>query len=236
MICLLDQLNMHLATIEEKIGYSFQNKEFLRLAFIHRSFANENQSFIENHNERLEFLGDAILGMMVSDFLYKELPDFPEGKLSYLRSLLVESKSCAGYIKKLEIAPFLLLGKGEAMNKGKGRQSVLADLFEAVVGAIYLDGGVEHVQQFFFGHFREEILTAIRKPCRNWKAELQDFCQKTYHEPPLYRVVSQEGPDHLKVFYVVVKVKGKELGRGEGSSKKEAEQMAAQNVITILGL
>ncbi|MEM7175123.1 MAG: ribonuclease III [Chlamydiota bacterium] len=232
----LEQLDKNVSLIEQKVRYTFNDKTLLQLAFVHRSFANENKAIIQEHNERLEFLGDAILGMIVSDFLYEELPTYPEGELSYLRSRLVEASSCARYVQKIEISSFLLLGRGEAMNKGKGRNSILADLFEAVIGALHLDGGIKVAQAFFFDHFQSDVLEIIKQPHRNWKAELQDFCQKTYHQPPTYRVLKEEGPDHLKMFYILVMVKGQELGKGDGSSKKEAEQMAAEDAIKKLGL
>lgn len=232
----LHQLNQKIDLIEQKLSYTFNDKELLRLAFSHRSFANENRAVVKEHNERLEFLGDAILGIIVSDFLYRELPTYPEGELSYLRARLVEASSCAYYVHKLEIGTFLLLGRGEAMNEGKGRNSILADLFEAVIGAIYLDSGMERTQTFFLDHFRSDVMTMIREPHRNWKAELQDFCQKSYHKPPLYRIVKEDGPDHLKMFHIAVIVNGEELGSGVGSSKKESEQMAAEQAIKNLKL
>ena len=231
----LDYLEKGIPVIEEKIGYSFKKKSLLALAFIHRSFTNENRFIKTGHNERLEFLGDAILGLVVSDFLYSHLPDKPEGELSYLRSRLVEAPACADYLEHLQVGNFLLMGKGEAMNKGKGRSSVLSDLFEAIVGALYLDGGIEVVKTFFSNHFIPKMLSVIEKPDRNWKAELQDYCQKNYQKPPTYHLIKEEGPDHLKCFSIVVKIERKELGKGEGTSKKEAEQQAAKQALKDLG-
>ena len=122
------------------------------------------------------------------------------------------------------------------MNEGKGRGTILADLFEAIIGALYLDGGVEAAHSFFFDHFRENIFSIIEKPHRNWKAELQDYCQKKYQTPPDYEVLKEEGPDHLKTFFIKVHLNNRELGLGKGSSKKEAEQDAAENAIENLGL
>ncbi len=232
----LDELKKNIHLIEEKIHYEFGDKKLLRLAFIHRSFAHENKEVIRGHNERLEFLGDAVLGLVISSFLYEELPHCPEGELSYLRSRLVEAASCAHYVQKLALAPFMLLGRGEAMNTGKGRLSILADLFEALVGALYLDGGLKVAQTFFFRHFSHDAAAIIKAPHRNWKAELQDFCQKAYQQPPLYEVIKEEGPGHSKTFYIVVSIQGRELGQGEGSSKKEAEQQAAEQAIKMLGI
>ncbi len=229
-----DHLQKGVPLIEAQINYTFKEKSLIELAFIHRSFTNENRAVIDGHNERLEFLGDAILGLVVSDFLYSHLPDYPEGELSYLRSRLVEAPACTLYLQKIDLEKFLMVGKGEAMNAGKGRGTILADLFEAIIGAIYIDGGIDAVRAFFFNHFKEEVLSIIEKPHRNWKAELQDYCQKKYQKPPDYVVLKEEGPDHLKTFYIQVHLDGKELGRGEGSSKKEGEQAAAESAIQAM--
>jgi len=230
----IDQLREELSQIEKTIGYQFKDSSLVERAFVHRSFINENRGVVEGHNERLEFLGDAVLGLIVSDFLYKELPDHPEGELSYLRSRLVEAATCALYVEKIGVVNYILMGKGEAMNEGKGRLTILADLFEALIGAIYLDGGMEASYQFFFNHFKNDILEIIESPTRNWKAELQDYCQKNYQKPPAYEVVDEKGPDHEKTFFIVVKLDERILGEGAGTSKKEAEQMGAKQAIESL--
>lgn len=227
-----DHLVKGIPLIEAQIGYTFKEKSLATLAFIHRSFTNENRGVVENHNERLEFLGDAILGLIVSDFLYSHLPDHPEGELSYLRSRLVEATACTLYVNKIDLEKFLMVGRGESMNEGKGRGTILADLFEALMGAIYLDGGMEAARTFFFTHFKDEVFAIIDKPHRNWKAELQDYCQKNFQKPPEYTVLKEEGPDHLKIFFIRVELDGNVLGEGKGSSKKEAEQAAAEDAIS----
>lgn len=214
--------------IEEKLDYEFQNKSLLTLAFTHRSFVNENRELTREHNERLEFLGDAILGFMVSEFLYKMLPSSKEGDLSYLRSRLVDASSCCQCIQKLEVEEYLLMGRGEMMNAGKGRDSILADLFEALLGAIYIDAGMDNTKKFFFSHFETFLLTLIKEPSYNWKAMLQDYFQKRFQKQPMYKVMSEQGPDHEKVFHMGVYLEGELLGLGQGLSKKEAEQHAAQ--------
>lgn len=216
--------------IESKIGYTFINHELLALAFIHRSFVNENKE-INQHNERLEFLGDSVLGLITSEYLYSKLPNNPEGDLSYLRSRLVEASSCYTYVQKLDVEKYLVLGKGERINSGRGRESILADLFEALIGAIYLDSGLESVKKFIFKNFKEEIEAIIKTPLSNWKALLQDFCQKKYQKPPFYHVIHEEGPDHSKIFKISVLVDTLEIGCGTGSSKKEAQQAAAKDAI-----
>ncbi len=227
-------LRNHLSQIEEKIKYTFQDKDLLIRAFIHSSFANENPEFSGKHNERLEFLGDAILGMIISDFLYRNFPDQPEGELSFLRSRLVDAASCTCFLEKLKIGEYMLMGNGELMNQGKGRQSIHADLFEALIGAIYLDGGMNNTEAFIFGFFDKDIQEIVKEPSENWKVLLQGYSQKRYQRPPAYRVVREEGPDHGKTFYVTVSLDSKDVGEGSGSSKKEAEQQAAQNAIGSL--
>lgn len=216
----------HTDEIERKLGYAFKNRTYLALAFVHRSYVNENKD-VHQHNERMEFLGDSILGMIIADYLYRKLPSTPEGELSYLRSRLVEASSCVLFVQKLDVEKFLLLGKGERMNDGRGRDSILADLFEAIIGAIFLDGGIEAASHFLFDNFSHEIEAILKKPLRNWKALLQDYCQKTFHNTPIYKVISEVGPDHSKIFKIVVIINGEEVGVGEGSSKKEAQQVSA---------
>lgn len=229
----IQELLNHAASIETKLGYIFNNREFLALAFVHRSFINENRDIL-HHNERLEFLGDSVLGLLVSDYLYRCLPSTPEGELSYLRSRLVEASSCMSYIQKLEVDKFILLGKGERLNDGRGRESILSDLFEAIIGAIYLDGGIEAAKHFFFTQFSSEIEAILKTPVRNWKALLQDYCQKKYQKTPTYTVLSETGPDHSKIFKISVILDQQEMGLGEGSSKKEAQQAAARDALKRL--
>ncbi len=153
----MEHLLQHISAIENKIGYTFQDRALLMLAFVHRSFVNENR-LVTQHNERLEFLGDSVLGMLISDYLYRNLPSStPEGELSYLRSRLVEASSCVSYVQSLNVTSYVLLGKGERMNDGRGRESILADLFEAIIGAIYLDGGFEAAKNFLFRNFTPKL-------------------------------------------------------------------------------
>ena len=225
-----EELIRRASEIESKLGYTFKDRALLALAFIHRSFINENKE-IGQHNERLEFLGDSILGMLIADYLYRYLPSTPEGELSVLRSRLVEASSCYDYVQKYELGQYLLLGKGEKMNDGRGRESILADLFEAIIGAIYLDGGLEAAKRFLFKNFSPEIDAILKTPLRNFKAQLQDYCQKKFQQTPVYKVVSEEGPDHSKIFQICVVVNGQEIGNGQGSSKKEAQQAAAADAL-----
>lgn len=229
---ILEQLKNNLELIEEKLGYVFENKDFLVLSFIHRSFINEYRIGPLQHNERLEFLGDSVLGLVVADYLYHRLPGHPEGQLSQLRSRLVDANSCAQYLQKLDLSAHILLGKGETLTEGRTKTSILADAFEALLGAIYLDGGLGTTKSFLLFHFETEFEAAVGSPPRNYKAELQDFSQKQYQKPPVYKVVEETGPDHSKVFHVMVYVNEEESGVGTGASKKEAEQRAAFNAIS----
>lgn len=227
----LKELLSHSSEIEAKVGHVFNDKNLLTLSFTHRSYINENED-ADEHNERLEYLGDSILGFLIAEYLYKYLPNTPEGELSYLRSRLVEASSCVTYVQKLDLEKYLLLGKGEQMNDGRGRESILADLFESLIGAIYLDGGMDAARLFLFKNFSKEIEEILKTPVCNWKAQLQDYCQKKYHHPPVYKVVSESGPDHQKTFSISVIINNEEMGHGEGPSKKEAQQAAAQDAFT----
>lgn len=226
----LETLQHVLPQIEKQLRYSFHDRSLLSLAFIHRSYVNEHKE-VSEHNERLEFLGDSILGLIVAEYLYRNMPNTPEGDLSYLRSRLVDATSCVSYVQKLQIGDYLLLGKGERMNDGRGRDSILSDLFEAIIGAIYIDGGIEAARTFLLNNFHQEIETTLSTPLSNWKAILQDYCQKKYQQPPTYKVLEETGPDHSKNFNIAVIIAGSEYGRGSGASKKEAQQSAAHHAM-----
>jgi len=230
----LEELKRSVPAIEKKIGYFFIDKDFLVLSFVHRSFVNENKSFAQAHNERLEFLGDAVLGLIATDFLYNRLPEAPEGLLSQLRSRLVDASACAHYVQKLFLADFIVLGRGEKRSEGKAKTSILADVFEALIGAIYLDGGLPAAKTFLLDHFMEDMAAAIESPSSNYKAELQDYSQKKFQKAPVYKVIEESGPDHAKIFHVLVFINDEEAGSGRGASKKEAEQQAACDALARL--
>jgi ribonuclease III len=232
----LEQLKLKVEEIEDKLGYVFGNKDILINALIHRSYVNEHREGVVNHNERVEFLGDSVLGLVVADYLYHRLPSYPEGALSQLRSKLVEATTCAKYLQKLGLQDYILLGRGEKMTEGRNKVSILADAFEAVVGAVYLDGGLPVTKSVLLCHFEEEANEAIGSPPRNFKAELQDYSQKNFQKVPLYKIGGETGPDHSKLFHVIVFVDEKEAGIGIGASKKEAEQRAAFDALSKLEL
>lgn len=217
--------------MEQKIGYVFQDKQILLLAFVHRSFYNEHRNKVVEHNERLEFLGDSVLSILTSEYLYSSFPALSEGELSHMRSHLVDAAMCAKFLQKLGFAEFILLGKGEKRSEGKNKESIQSDLFEALLGALFLDGGFQVTKTFFWNHFTLDVLNSLQRPVRNWKAELQDYSQKKYQKPPVYQVLTAQGPDHNKQFEVAVYLEDQERGRGIGNSKKEAEQEAAQKAL-----
>jgi ribonuclease-3 len=224
----------HIEWMEKKIGYVFQNKELLTLAFVHRSFYNEQKDQVLEHNERLEFLGDSVLSILTSEYLYSSFPSLSEGELSHMRSHLVDAAMCARLLQKLDFAEFILLGRGEKRSEGKNKESIQADLFEALLGALFLDGGFFVAKTFFWDHFKEEVESSLQRPIRNWKAELQDYSQKKHQKIPVYQVLTAQGPDHNKEFEVAVYVEDQEKGRGRGGSKKEAEQQAAERALLSL--
>lgn len=230
----LEQFLHDAGTVEAKLCYAFREKALLTLAFTHRSFINENRGVATEHNERLELLGDAVLGLLISDYLYNRYPGRSEGDISLMRSQLVSASSCADYISSLDVNPHLLLGRGEQMNDGRGRDSILANLFEAIIGAIYLDGGLEAARDFLFWNFEEQIEAILEQPPVNSKAQLQDFAQKRFQKTPVYEVVGEEGPDHSKLFCIAVSINGERVGEGKGPSKKEAQQEAAADALKRL--
>ena len=229
-----DALVQKIPEIEKTIGYTFTDRAYLIRAFIHSSFLNEYKTLQLKHNERLEFLGDSVLNLVVAEYLFRILPDISEGELSALRGHIVSANSCIEFIQKLGVQGYVLVGKGEQMNTLRGKTSILADLFEAVLGAIYLDGGLQKVRDFFLSHFAPIIEGMLQKPHLNFKALLQEYIQKTRRQIPLYRVIEESGPDHEKNFQIGVYIEDTLIGQGRGTSKKEAEQAAAKVALSHL--
>lgn len=227
----LEELQNSYAQIESILGYKFDNKSRIVHAFTHRSFFHEHKDILHEHNERLEFLGDAVLTLIISAYLFETFPATQEGELSQLRAQIVNAKTCSTFTQKMRLERFLLMSKGKLRSFDQGKSSVLGDLFEAILGAIYLDGGLKPAREFIFSHFSQEIDTIVQSPMRNWKAELQDYTQKMFHSIPTYKVEKEEGPDHEKSFYVTVCIQNEILGEGIGNSKKEAQMIAAENAL-----
>lgn len=219
-------------TLEERLGYQFQNRALLDNALTHSSYANEHRDEGLSSNERLEFLGDSVLGMVVADHLYREHPNMPEGELTRTRAAMVCEGSLVEVARMLELGRYLRLGKGEDAGGGRERPSILADATEAVLAAIYLDGGIAQVRRtirtLILGN--EEELSASR----DYKTALQELVQKESGRKLTYRLVGEEGPDHAKRFSVEVLLDGIPLGAGEGRTKKAAEQNAAKAAIAAM--
>jgi len=221
---------------EQKAGLSFVNREVLQRAFVHRSYANENKDFKLGHNERLEFLGDAVLELVVTDELFKKYPTKSEGELTAVRASIVNTKSLSETALKLHMGDFLLLSKGEARSTGRARSYILANTFEAVVGAIYTDLGYEAARAFIERNLFEKIEPVINN--KLWvdsKSFFQEKSQEVYNITPEYRVLKETGPDHDKTFTMGVFVGEKLFGEGIGASKQDAEQEAAKHALENSG-
>lgn len=222
---------MNLEDLQEKIGIQFKDKELLQRAFIHRSHLNEAKHLLSS-NERLEFLGDAVLSFLTSEYLYKTYPDFPEGILTNIRSSLVKTQSLASVAQKLGLGELLLLSHGEEASGGRKNVSLLADSFEALLGAIFLDSDVETARSFLTKIlFIEAKSIVTNKTYIDYKSLFQEIIQQKSRISPTYLVTRSEGPDHAKTFWVEATVGGATLGTGKGHSKQEAEQAAASNAL-----
>ncbi|MGO1367887.1 MAG: ribonuclease III [Senegalia sp. (in: firmicutes)] len=222
-----------LEEFQKKINYNYNNINLLNKALTHSSYANEFKSKKILYNERLEFLGDSVLGLVVSDYIFNNYKDLPEGELTKVRALSVCEPSLAKRSIKLKVGEYLLLGKGEEATGGRNRISILSDAFEAIIGSIYLDGGMDASREFILDNLLTTIKGAVRgEVLLDYKTELQEIIQKNPNSNIKYNVIKEEGPDHNKKFYVEVLNNEKILGSGEGSSKKEAEQDAAKHALT----
>jgi len=219
--------------LEEIIGYKFKNKELLTRALTHTSFANEHGDFRES-NERLEFLGDAILGLTVAERLFKNYKDKPEGDLTRMRAMLVCEANLAKAAQKISLGDFLLMGKGEQKGGGNQRASVLSDAYEAVIAAIYLDGGIDEAVKFIHKFLLFDVEQFKDKNTVDNKSALQALVQKTPNNVLKYELISEEGPAHMKTFHIQVTINDKPIAVGVGKSKQEAGQLAAAKALEIL--
>lgn len=222
-----------LSFFAQKIGLNFKKKELLKQVFVHRSYLNENKVPGLDHNERLEFLGDAILELIVTEYLYQNYPN-PEGEMTNWRAALVRGEMLSKIAQALGMEDLLLLSRGERKSRGKARQMILANCFEALVGAVYLDQGLETTRKFI----EKELLIHLpeileKKLYIDAKSQLQEIMQAKYGLTPQYKVLKEEGPDHAKQFTVGVFLNEKILGEGNGSSKQTAEQFAAAEAISF---
>ena len=221
--------------LEKKLNYTFRDRKLLSEALSHSSYANEHRAAGLKSNERLEFLGDAVLGFVSADFLYRKHPDLPEGELTRIRAALVCEESLYEVAQTLHLGDYLLLGKGAESGGGRRRPSILADAVEAVLAAVYLDGGIEKaralIHRVLLDKGQEEVVESRRRDC---KTELQELVQRKPNQVLHYELVSESGPDHAKVFAVAVTLNGQVVGLGSGHSKKEAEQSAARAALEQL--
>ncbi|GMG97169.1 ribonuclease III [Tepidimicrobium xylanilyticum] len=223
--------------LQSEINYQFKDIELLNTSLTHSSYVNENKGKCDKSNERLEFLGDSVISLVVSEYLYKRFIEFPEGDLTKRRASVVCESSLAFAARKINLGDYLLLGKGEDATGGRDRDSILADAFEALTGAIFVDGGLKSAKDFLLGQFEREVIYALSKGNLfiDYKTELQEILQKRGISKIEYRVEKETGPDHNKKFYMNVLIEGKIIGSGMGRNKKEAEQMAAKQALLKIG-
>lgn len=222
-------------SLQESIGYRFKNIDYLKTGLTHSSYANENKKGNIKCNERQEFLGDAVLSIIVSEYIYKNCPSLPEGGLTKLRASLVCEKSLALYARSINLGKYILLSKGERHSNGQNRSSILADAFESVIAAVYLDGGMEEAKKFVLKFVIPDINSAKTVKFKDYKTSLQEIIQKNPEEKLEYVLVGESGPDHNKHFVVEVHLNSNVIGKGGGHSKKEAEQQAAREALRLMG-
>lgn len=222
------------ASLKERLGLPFSNLHLLRRALTHRSFVNENPDALED-NERLEFLGDAVLDFIVGAWVFNRFPEMPEGELTKMRSALVKNDQLAVFARRLDLGRALRLGRGEHSSGGQRRDGLLGSVFEALIGALYLDSGISAVEAFMTPLLEEARETILNK-LHDSKSQLQEWAQGQKLGTPRYKVTAASGPDHAKEFEVEVEIGGKAYGRGRGSSKHAAEQAAALDALKNLGI
>ena len=221
-----------LKEFQEIIGYKFTNEEYLRVALTHSSYAHENKNKNIKFNERLEFLGDSVLGLIVSKYIFENYPQLPEGNLTKIRAAVVCEKSLYERTMDIDLGKYLILGKGEIQTGGRTRPSILSDAYEAVIAAVFIDSNMDVVREWVLGQLYETIEAAAKgKISKDFKTEFQEEAQTMGDVNIRYKVVGSSGPDHNKTFEVNVYLNDVLMGEGEGTSKKKAEQNAAQNAL-----
>ena len=218
--------------LEKNIGYKFRNSELLQLALTHSSYANEKGT--KKDNERLEFLGDSVLGFITAEYLFTSLEGRPEGELTKLRANAVCEKSLAQFANEISLGDYVNLGKGEIMTGGRERPSILSDAFESVIAAIYLDGGMDEAKRFVLRFVSKSTTDTVK--ATDYKTMLQEVIQKNPDEHLTYSLAAQSGPDHNKTFTVEVFLNSNCIGTGSGHSKKKAEQAAAKEALLLMGI
>ncbi|MCT2196166.1 ribonuclease III [Paenibacillus sp. MB22_1] len=227
-------MNGDLKQLQQKLELVFQNRQLLKQAFTHASYVNEHRFSQYEDNERLEFLGDAVLELTVSEHLYRLFPDRPEGELTKLRAAIVCEPSLVKFAENLEFGKYVLLGKGEELTGGRTRPALLADVFESFIGALYLDQGLEAVTAFLHRHVFPKLTLDGKLSTGDFKTELQELTQHHGMGTLEYRIIEERGPAHEREFVAEVRMDGRPLGQGTGRSKKEAEQQAAAVALELL--
>lgn len=224
-----------LRQFEQRLGYSFRNPDLLARALTHKSFSHESRNRVATDNETFEFLGDAVLGFIVGDILFRQFPELDEGALSKMKAYLVSAASLAAKARQFGMGDVLFLGVGEEKSGGRRKDSLLANLFEAIIAGIYLDGGLDPVRDLIGRSFREDVgaIDASDLQFHDYKTSLQELAQGNGFALPEYLVVEEIGPDHDKTFVVEVRLNQEIVARGEGSSKKEAQQQAARKALAL---
>lgn len=222
------------SNLEEKLGFKFKDKSLLKNAFVHRSYLNEHKHYKGASNERLEFLGDAILSLIVSLYLFQKLPQSPEGELTMLRASLVRTETLAKLAENLSLGDYLLLSKGEEESGGRNNPSILANAFEALLGAIFLDQGIDQTQSFLQKVILSKWQRLTQLAVTDNKSKLQELLQRKYHHSPIYKLHKSWGPDHDRKFEIGVYLEEKLLGKGVGKNKQQAAQNAARDALTGL--
>ena len=231
---ILDFLKNNLTDLENAINIHFKNKNLLINAFIHRSYLNEHKNFKGTSNERLEFLGDSVLSLVISSFIYNKLPKSSEGQLTTLRASLVRTETLAKLSRELSLGKYLFLSKGEEESKGRNNSSILANTFEALIGAIYIDQGLTSVEEFLKRTVLSKWQELAKTATSDNKSKLLEFLQRKHHQSPTYQVLTTWGPDHNRNFEIGVYLNDKILGRGVGKNKQIAAQNAAKNALVNL--
>lgn len=223
-----------LEKLQQSVGYKFKDERLLQRALTHTSYANECNEGHNKSNERLEFLGDSVLGIITAEHFYLNYKDLPEGELTKLRAATVCENSLSSFARQLGLGEYLLLGKGEMCTGGNDRPSILADAFEALIAAIYLDGGIEEAKKFVLKYVDKAV--EEHRGFKDYKTVLQEVIQKNPGEIIEYVLVKESGPDHNKRFEVEVHLNSNVIGKGIGTSKKKAEQLAAKEALELMGL
>ena len=223
--------------LEDAIGHHFKNKEYLTEALTHSSYAHEQRAkgVIIPYNERSEFLGDSVLSIITSEYLFETYRSIPEGTLTRMRAALVCEDACCRYANDIHLGDYLLLGRGEELNNGRARKSILADAFEALLAALYLDAGKEEAARFLLPYVKKEAAAYKNGRSKDYKTALQQIVQQKPGELLEYVIVAESGPDHKKVFETEARLNSNVIGRGKGSTKRESEQMAAYRALILFG-